>query len=465
MHSFRSALVFTLPILLGACAHGLAPRSPAGSDLSCIVTPDSGVPVRPVVNIGVREPFSLDSAPRPRNFEERLVMRQMYGTLITTDCGGRIGPGLAQRWSRDDTGTVWTFWITPGLRSSHGNILDAATIRTSWDRRRNGGLWPASDILEVEVAGPLELRVHLTTAHREVPLLFADPALGVTGAVLPGRVPEETGAFRYFVQVDPPAGPLRRVWQLAPYDSGMQSPILRVEVGLSRVDQRDMLDFPATGTLRPADLLATRDPVVLAYAGGRGDLRVVPLPWDQSYVLITPDSSALSRSGDGLVRFQRSLGDVVRADVQPALSPAWWQSDRRCVAPAVTAQPVTNQVIYPAGDSTARELAERIVALGNSSSESQPNPIADRGTIGGALRIVPLPWAQLTAAVARGNAAGVVLPLPRLAPADCRDIPMWPAESVLLPLVNSRAHLVVRRDVPPFRIDADGAIRFLPAGP
>ncbi len=463
MRSFRSALFFTIPVLLGACAHGLTPRAPEGTDLSCIVTPDSGVPVRPVVNIGVREPFSLDSAPRPRTFDERLVMRQMYETLITTDCGGRIGPGLAQRWNRDDTGTVWTFWITPGLRTAHGNTLDASAIRASWDRRRNGGLWPASDILEVEVAGPLELRVHLITAHREVPLLFAEPTLAVTGAVLPGRVPEETGAFRYFVQIDPPAGPLRRVWQLAPYDSGMQSPVLRIEVVLPRVDQRDMLDFPATGTLRPADLLATRDPVVLAYANGRGDLRVVPLPWDQSYVLITPDSSPLSRSGEALTRFQQSLGDVVRADVRPAVTTAWWQGDHRCVAPAAAARPVTDQVIYPAGDSTARELAERIVALGNSPSGDQPTPIASRGT--GPLRVVPLPSSELGAAVARGDAAGVVLPLPGLAPADCREVPMWPAGSVLLPLVESRAHLVVRRDVPPFRIDADGAIRFLPTGP
>lgn len=442
--------------LLASCARSLSTgRARQTEEGQCLVLPDSGDPVRSVVNVGVREPFSLDSAPRPRNLDERLVMRQTYQNLVTLDCGGRIRPNLAERWSRDDKGEVWTFQLKPGLQAAFGSTLDAAAVRASWERRRNGGIWPGGRILDVEVTTPRELRVRLATPQRELPAMFADPVLAVTGATLRGRVPEATGPFRPYVDLGPSSGPLLHVWQLAPYDSGTRGPILRIEVTLARVDQRDMLDFPETETLHAADLLATRDPLVLSYARSRSEFTTVSLPWDLTYVLVTPDSTALSRSGRDPVQLQRSLGDVVSADVREAAAPFWWQSDHRCTLPASSNASHSTQVIYPEGDATARELAERIVALGNSPEEGQRNH--------GSFRTVALRPADLRAALAAGNMAGAVLPLPRLAPVDCNQISGWPAGSGLIPLVDSRAHLVVRRGVPAFTIEADGAIRFLPS--
>ncbi|MEO8201574.1 MAG: hypothetical protein ABI679_13685 [Gemmatimonadota bacterium] len=433
---------FLLSCAPGQSNEGAAPR-PA---VECLVSPDAAIPIRPVVNIVVREPFSLDSADRPRNLDERLVMRQLYETLVRVDCGGTILPALAEQWTRDDQGLLWTFRLRNDLRAIYGLPIDAALIRNSWANRKNGGIWPVAEVLDVDVVGPLELRVRLATPHRELPAFFADPSLAVTGSDVPGRMPGETGRFRHSILVVPRTGPMRRLWQLEPVDPNAQGPLLRVELIMNQVDQRDALDFPEVQTLRAADLMVTRDPLVLSYALGRSDLNIVALPWDRSYVVITPDSSSLARKPEELVQFQGSLRDVVRAEVRPAAAPFWWQTDTRCVRPTSARRSMSSQVVYPSGDPTARELAERVVALAG--------PVR--------LRIQPLASDELRAALASGNAAAFIIALPRTSPINCQELPQWPANSRILPLVDSRPHLVVRRGVPAFSIDADGAIRFLP---
>ena len=100
-------------------------------------------------------------------------------------------------------------------------------------------------------------------------------------------------------------------------------------------------------------------------------------------------------------------------------------------------------VVYLEGDETGRELAERLVAIQK-----------------GAFRAAGLPGGEFTASLAGGEAALYVLSLPRVFPGNCSATPAWPAASTRGPLVDVRAHALVRPGVTSFSIEADGTIHF-----
>jgi hypothetical protein len=53
-----------------------------------------------------------------------------------------------------------------------------------------------------------------------------------------------------------------------------------------------------------------------------------------------------------------------------------------------------------------------------------------------------------------------VFSLPRTAPGSCGEKPAWPSPSSIIPLVDTRAHAIVRAGVPGLTIEGDGTIRF-----
>ena len=115
-------------------------------------------------------------------------------------------------------------------------------------------------------------------------------------------------------------------------------------------DARDLIDGRA-------DLIVTRDPATLAYAERLPDFVTVPLAWDRTYVLISPTPLNLTRASD-----------AVRTEARPAPP---------CAAPTagVTAK-TGRRIVYPAGDPSARDLAERLAALQPGLS---PTPLAPGG--------------------------------------------------------------------------------------
>ena len=333
-----------------------------------------------------------------REFETgRMVSRLSGETLIRVDCEGRTRPSLALRWSRDISGTTWTF----ALDSS----VTAPSVVAQWDLRRNGGLWPWSRILEVRAPAPQTLEVRLDTAFSEVPQSLAIPELSVALA----RV---TGSGQIRIQANPPS-----------------------------LDPRDLLDRSATTGGR-VDLVITADRRATGYARSKPGFSVVPLGWDRTYVVVAP--AALPELGSDRNRFQQSLvREVVREDSRVADGPAWWETTG-CggTTPQV---PVGHrrEVIYLEGDETARAIAERLVAL-------QRTPVLAR----------PLSRDDLYSSLAAGDAAAYVLSLPRTDPGSCGRKPPWPSGSSVLPLIDSRAHAIVRAGVPGFTIEGDGTVRF-----
>jgi hypothetical protein len=208
-------------------------------------------------------------------------------------------------------------------------------------------------------------------------------------------------------------------------------------------DPRDALDR------NEVDLLVSRDPRVEEYARRLPGIRVFPLPWDLTYVLVAPSPGDPPAGGDrsALVR------DAVSADARGAEPPFWWTAPGACVATRPSREPAA-AIRFPSHDPIARGLAERFVAL--LSLGTAPPWLAQ--VVG------PVGRSGVRALPASGStpSAGLVVPYPRAAPSIC-DSTRWSGSAV--PLIDSRAFVVVRSNVPPFEILADGSIHFLPAAP
>lgn len=228
-------------------------------------------------------------------------------------------------------------------------------------------------------------------------------------------------------------------------------------------DLRDLLDrgSPAPGSPR-VDVLVTRDPDVLSYAAQLGSYRSVALPWDRTYTLVAPrlDSAATSPSmeqRDALAR------DAVQADARGAQPPFWWETDTTCATGTPRYSAGAPRIVgYPADDPIARQLAERIVALASAQGTPAWIPSTLSSPAAGPLRTVGLAPTGLNDALASGQIAAFVAALPRQRPAMCKAAARIPTGATLVPLVDSRAHALMRRGSGAgFYIGSDGTLRFV----
>ncbi len=125
-------------------------------------------------------------------------------------------------------------------------------------------------------------------------------------------------------------------------------------------DLRELLDGGGAYRL---DVLVTDDANVIAYASGRANYLVVALPWSVTYVLVparaTPVIGSLTPEKRDAIAH-----NALTADARGAAEPFPWLTDSSCAITASIATDRAGQVIgYPAGNATARELAERVVSL------------------------------------------------------------------------------------------------------
>jgi hypothetical protein len=172
-------------------------------------------------------------------------------------------------------------------------------------------------------------------------------------------------------------------------------------------------------------------------------------------VLVAPQAPLPGVPSDsaGGARFRAALArDAVRADARGAVPPFWWEAGTGCEADSSgSAAPARALVAYRRDDRTGRELAERLVATA---------PAA-----GGRLVATGLEPEEFTAALARGAHAAYVVALPARAPATCAAVPAWPRGAAVTPLIETRAHAVMRAGAARVTVDADGALRVLGPAP
>ena len=325
---------------------------------------------------------------------------------LRLDCEGRPLPGLAMAWSRDTSGRFWTFELDPRASTDSGARWTPSTLAAAW--RADPAVSAALRWSGVTSLVPLDERrlvAGLESPSLEVPRFFADRAFGVPRPRAPALI-------------------------LAPSASG---------------DLRDAID---QGT----DLVQTADPALLDYARRRPGVTEVALPWHRIYVLLLPARSA--GVGEAIpadtAGFQAGLArDAVRADARAAAGPFWWDARAACPtqpAPKARRAP-TDAIAYPAEDSVARDLAERIVALAGGNVTAR-GLAAD--SFGVALRLE--------------TERGYVLRLPRQALVPCRESVAWPPRAAVVPLVDTRPHALLRRGAPALVVEWDAAVRPAEAG-
>lgn len=177
-----------------------------------------------------------------------------------------------------------------------------------------------------------------------------------------------------------------------------------------------------------AAIIATEDVELLAYAASRSSLEVTPLPWDRTYFWLT-------RGGADSLGVT-SLPDAVRADARPAVASACAPAWRSPVSDSAT--PRSPRVVYEAGDRTAQELAERVVAI-----------------LGDAAVASPLDTPALDSALRTGHDLGYVVSLPRDTTFECASLAIlarrvpWVGAQHVRPLIDTRAHAIAPRSPRP----------------
>jgi hypothetical protein len=392
--------------LATACARSPEPGPPAAPAPTpaadpCIV---AGTPGRSTDTLDVL----LDPPPErlelPQSGSDWFVAAHAVETLVRLDCTRAARPGLAVSWDRHDGGQVWMFSLRDAARPD-GSPLTADLIMLDWQRPRAAARLALAEVVSVAALDERRLRISFAQPTDSAPALLADPVLA------PG--------------IERPD-----LWQMH------AGPYLRL-IPPTR-DLRDALDAGA-------DIMVTADPATLAYARGRSELITLPLPWGRTYVLVSSRPFPLAREA----RFRASLArDVVRQEARPAELLAWW--DVGCSPAPASAAAGTNEeprLAFPVGDAAAAALAARLIAVGAA---------GPRGVV------LPLPPAELLTRLNLGRLAMAVLPLSRLDPMPCAARSLAMAGWSVAPLVDTRAHLIARRDGPALEADGFGAIRLAP---
>lgn len=212
------------------------------------------------------------------------------------------------------------------------------------------------------------------------------------------------------------------------------------------VDLRDVLDRGIPGTAgRKPDVVVTRNADVLAYAASRSDYFVSPMVWDRAYVLFATgiDSTAAIPTDEERAALARN---AVTSDARGAVEPFPGFTDSACVTNPLPAPTSVRPVLgYASGDRTARQLAERIVALAAVRNRPAWIPASITPTIGTPLRLAPIALDSIPDALATGQIAGAIAPLARDPRRRCLTPDTTLGRLRGIPLVDSRPHVIVRR--------------------
>ena len=392
------------------------------------------------------------NAPVPTTLAERIVFRALYETLIRIDCRGRILPGLAVSWRSEDGGRRWVFEIRPNATFVDGFPVTARAVMASWraNESRRPRPWADSVVTSVSVRGDRSLAVSLDRPHTGVPRVFADPGLAVARPAPSGDVwALGSGAFTVATASED------RVLAV-PRQKDAAGGLPEISFRAAGDDPRDLVDAGAT-------LVMTTDPAVSAYATAVGGVRVVALPWDRVYVLAVP-SASIDTMGQPVRTLPENLtAAAAGADARVPVSPYWWQDASACLEQGQRVRSdddklLVPRILYRRDDRTARGLAERLVALSGSAwvrellpAGIDPMQVAAAGLAQPAYDVV----------LREGGIAAYVVALERAvldtcaAAAALADRVAWPAR--LIPLVETRPHLVIQRLSGTMALDWDGA--------
>lgn len=418
---------------------------------------------RPVV-VGVDGSVDLAHAPFPRNSAEWFAFAQIYETLVQVDCEGRIGPGLAESWIRRPDGRSWLFTLRRGARFHDGTPVTPLDVAASWTAPQAATSSAATlgIVLATEIGERL-LRVELSEPGVG-PERFADPQLAVHRATVGHGWPAGTGPY-------------------AATDSGGRLVLVPWAAG-STVAGRPRIRFESIGgdARNPldvgVDVLVTADQAAIAYARARQSYTTVALPWEVTHVLVISQlgsdrgESGRAEAPPGVL--ESIARDVVPAEARAAQPPPAWASTRSCAVATAggtraprptderTANHRTDRILYSERDRVGRALAERLVAItapsGYGSSDSWLSALLPESRA--RLTATGLAPAAFAAALRAASDAAYVLPVSRSATDPCAEIGLVRTGIRLIPLVDTRATVILRSGLAGVQRDRRGILLF-----
>ncbi len=376
-----------------ACGKRPAVRVPAGMPYECAILrgPEESADTLIVSLPGRVRP---GNAPLPRNAGEELLFGHMYETLATVDCRDEVREGLAESWESGGGGRCWTFRLRADARFWDGTPVTASDVAWSW---RYAAVEPAmsgAGIDSVTVSGNRVLHVHFRYPHRDAPRSLSAPGFAVVKPTWDSEWPLGSGPYTITGSGRAETVGAGQILILEPA-FGAGGPVLRF-MWMYEHDARDLLE----GVI---DVMITSDPAVIEYASETPGLVTLALPWDITYVFLSPSSVEAIRDGGGPCVIPSDLSeglarDAVRCDARGYRHPNWWTDIHGCeglfdAIPWVPSNPRgaeisrgPKRVLYDTVDPVARDLAERIVALAAADPEHYTDAEAFDSALHGILR-------------------------------------------------------------------------------
>ncbi len=131
------------------------------------------------------------------------VTEKTMNRLVRPSAAGEPTPDLAVSWSANDAATEWTFKLREGVKFHDGSDFDAADVVDLLNRIKDPELdSPVASVLaimeKVEAVDPLTVKIILSAAHADFPMLIMDYRIRMTpsgsGATI-GKTGIGTGPF------------------------------------------------------------------------------------------------------------------------------------------------------------------------------------------------------------------------------------------------------------------------------
>lgn len=363
-------------------------------------------------------------------------------------------------------------------------------------RRMADSLWIAATDRVIPAYAP---NAHTIAEHVVFPLLYSIPiaphcdsiVAGPMVAVVPPPVEltERQPAISRELVVEPFR--LGYTWspRTGPYeiaaatDSSLDllphQPSIGPHVRFTAIDDPQGRDAINAG----ADVVLTSDPGTIAYAAAQSNLTSVPLIWDRVYVLIEP-AGRNHGDRDSVLSVQRDLAtNALHVEARPAsdsggtevlacprLEPAFVDAPTPALAaPGPTPRP---RIVYEKDDGVARAISERLVAFAQARSQRLA-ALESVLSSAGAARTVGLDSAAFRQVLSDGNEAAYVMAVP-LFMGSCATVDglefdtRWlgagrnnPVEDHIVPLVETRARAIMRREHVGLALDGVGNIYLL----
>ncbi|MBU8870888.1 MAG: hypothetical protein KOO60_08530 [Gemmatimonadales bacterium] len=333
-------------------------------------------------------------APVPHNPSERIVFAQLYETLVSLDCSGYLSPGLAEQWVCTQDSTVWVFTIRQDARFWDGSRINSGDIKKAWcDNQTCAGdrelvtpwAWLNARAGTISVLDARRLAIRLPEPQADFPALMTHPATAIS-VRRPGWIwPVGSGPSRLRASTPPPLPDL----ECKPNPQHPLAPIWKKLTFLVQPesDPRDLisLDF---------HLAQVKDLESVRFFAEARDFTVTPLPWNRLYLLVC----SLAGNPQGTRRWldpahqldpDRELTRVAARGWPGIILPAGEGS----TCPQITG-PITindsarldwgldnilldeNTLVYDVKDPGARELAQRLAALGDAQIRTTGIPLA-----------------------------------------------------------------------------------------